>query len=87
VAQGLIDTIGMVVDLKSQDMLRSFDGSDIDQRRQYGKVSCHSYLVRLLKTHGWNKPSSKEKYDSKPIEGLVAFTTADILLQSGRLAG
>jgi hypothetical protein len=46
VAQGLIDSIGMNVDLKSQG---SFNGIDIDQRHEYVKVSCQSYLARMLK--------------------------------------
>jgi hypothetical protein len=34
VAQGLIDSIGMNVDLKSQGILNSSNGIDIDQRRE-----------------------------------------------------
>jgi hypothetical protein len=58
VAQGLIDSIGIVVDLKSQGILSSFNGIDIDQRHEYVKVSCKSYLARMLKTHGWGKPAA-----------------------------
>jgi hypothetical protein len=47
--------------------LSSFNGIGIDQRRDYVKVSCQSYLVSMLKTHGWDKPSLTEKSDSKPI--------------------
>jgi hypothetical protein len=53
VVQGLIDSIGKVMDLKSQGILGSFNGIDVDQRREYVKVSCQSYLARMLKTHGW----------------------------------
>jgi hypothetical protein len=52
--QGFIDSIGKVVDLKSQGILSSFNGIDIDQRREYVKISCQSYLTRMLKTLvGW----------------------------------
>ena len=51
-----------VMDLKSQGILGTSDDIDIDQRRVYAKVSCQSYLARMLKTHGWNKPSQKSLY-------------------------
>jgi hypothetical protein len=51
VAQGLIDSIGKIVDLKSQGILSSFNGIDIDQRREYVKVSCQSYLARVAGTN------------------------------------
>jgi hypothetical protein len=35
VAQGLVESIGKVVDLKSQGILSSFNGVDIDQRREH----------------------------------------------------
>jgi hypothetical protein len=49
VAQGLMDSIGKVVDLKSQGILSSFNAIDIDQRREYVKGSCQSILARRLK--------------------------------------
>jgi hypothetical protein len=59
VAQGLIDSIGKIVDLKSQGILSSFNGIDIDidvdQRREHVNVSCQSYLLRMMKTHGSDK--------------------------------
>jgi hypothetical protein len=66
VAQGLIELVGKVVDFKSQGILSSFNGIDIDQRRENAKISCQSYLARMLKTNGWDKPSPTEKSDSKP---------------------
>jgi hypothetical protein len=85
VAQGLIDSIGKIVDLKSQGILNSFHGIDIDQRGEHVKVSCQSYLACMLKAHGWDKPSPTEKSDSKPIEPLAASTaekSKSSLLQS-----
>jgi hypothetical protein len=79
--QCLIDSIG--IDLKSQEILRSFDGIDIDLQREYVKVLCRSYLANILKTHGWDKPSSTEKSDSKPIEALATFTAEDISTSVG----
>jgi hypothetical protein len=54
VAQGLIDSIGKVVDLTKQGILDTFNVIDIDQRREYVNVSCKSYLARMLKAHGWD---------------------------------
>jgi hypothetical protein len=87
VAQGLIDSIGKTVDLKSQRILNSFNGIDIDQRREYVKVSCQSYLARMLKAHGWDKPSPTEKSDSKPIEPLAASTAEELSTSVGPAEG
>jgi hypothetical protein len=43
VAQALIDSIGKIVDLKSQGILNSFNGIDTDQRCECVKVSCQCY--------------------------------------------
>jgi hypothetical protein len=85
VAQGLIDSIGKVVDLKSQGILSSFNGIniDIDQRREHVKVSCQSYLTRMLKNHGWDKPSPTEKLDTKPIEPLAASSAKELSISIG----
>ena len=37
-----------------------FNGMDILQTQQYIKVGCWSYLSRVLKTHGWDRPLSNE---------------------------
>jgi hypothetical protein len=75
------------VDLKSQGILNSFNGIDIDQRREYVKVSCQSYLARMLKAHGWDKPSPTEKSDSKPIEPLAASTAEELSTSVGPAEG
>jgi hypothetical protein len=87
VAQGLIDSIGKEVDLKSQGTLESYNGIDVDQRRKYVKISCQSYLTRMLKTHGWDKPSPTEKSDSKPIEPLAASTAEELSTSIGPTEG
>jgi hypothetical protein len=57
VAQDSIDSIGKNVDIKSQGILNSFNDIDINQRREQVKVSCQSYLPRMLKAPGRDKPS------------------------------
>jgi hypothetical protein len=63
VAQGLIDSIRKIVDLKSQGILNSFNGIDIDQRREYVKVSYQFNFARMLKAHSRqaNTVSDKRK--------------------------
>jgi hypothetical protein len=78
VAQGLINSIGEIVALKSQETFNSFNGINIDQRHEYVKVSCQSYLVHLLKAHDWDKSSPTEKSDFKPIEPLAASTAEEL---------
>jgi hypothetical protein len=65
----------------------SFNGIDIDQRREYVKVSCRSYLARMLKGHGWDKSSLTEKSDSKPIEPLAASTAEELSTLVGPAEG
>jgi hypothetical protein len=76
--QGVIDSNEKVVHLKKQGILSSFNGIDIDQRREYGKVFCQFYLARTLKTHGWYKSSATEKSHSRPIDLLAASTTDEL---------
>jgi hypothetical protein len=83
----LICSIGKIVDLKSQGILNSINGIDIDQRREYVQVSCQSYLARMLKAHGWDKPSPTEKSDSKPIEALAASTAEELSTSVGPAKG
>jgi hypothetical protein len=80
VAQGLIDSIGKILELKSQGILNSFNDIDIDQRREYVKVFCQSYLARMLK-------APTEKSDSKPIEPLAASTTEELFTSVGPAEG
>jgi hypothetical protein len=82
-AQGLIDSIGKVVDLHSRGILNSFNGIDIEQRHEYVKVSCQSYAPRMLKAHGWDKPSPTEKSDSKPIQPLAASAAEELSTSVG----
>jgi hypothetical protein len=86
-AQALIDSVGKIVGLKSQGILRSFNDIDIDQRCECNKAFCQSYLARILKTHGWDKPSPTEKSDSKPIEPLAASTTKELSTSVGPAEG
>jgi hypothetical protein len=93
VAQGLIDSIGKIVDLKTQGILNSLNGIDIDidmniyidQRREYVKVYCQSYHGRMLKADGWDKPSPTENLDSKLIDRLLRLPPKSFLLQSEQL--
>jgi hypothetical protein len=46
-----------------------YNGVDIHQTRDYIKISCDTYLPRVLQTHSWEKPSLKESdhHDSVPM--------------------
>ena len=43
------------------------NGIDIFQTRDYVKLSCESYIDRMLQTHGWDAPASKEHDSSAPV--------------------
>jgi len=38
-------------------LVDSFDGYDVLQTRDYVKLSAESYILCLLKAHGWDNPS------------------------------
>ena len=41
-------------------LLRDYNGLDVHQSRDHITISCASYISRVLKTHGWDKPNLKE---------------------------
>jgi hypothetical protein len=83
VAQRLISSIEKAVHFKSQGIFSSFNGVDIDQRREYVKVSYQSYLIRMLKSHAWDKASPIEESDFKVIEPLSASTAEELFTSVG----
>jgi hypothetical protein len=53
----------------SQGLHLRYNGVDIHQTRDYIKLSCETYLDRVLQTHGWEKPGAREsdRHDSVPM--------------------
>jgi len=58
-------------------LVDSFDGYDILQTRNYIKLSAKSYIQRLLKGHGWDKPSPRES-SNKPKPPLHESDVANL---------
>jgi hypothetical protein len=46
-----------------------YNGVDICQTRDYIKLSCETYIDRLLQTHGWESPDSRtsDRHDQVPM--------------------
>ena len=46
-----------------------YNGVDIAQTRDYIKLSCATYIDRVLQTHGWDKPAPREsdRHDQVPL--------------------
>jgi hypothetical protein len=63
-----------------------YNGVDIWQTRDYVKISCETYIDRLLQTHGWSAPSPNEsdRHDCIP---LSSDTTNSLQLLRGRDEG
>ena len=40
-------------------IVKDYNGVDIKQTKDYIEMSCANYIRRLLKSHGWDKDSSK----------------------------
>jgi hypothetical protein len=62
------------IDLRDEGVLDSFNGVDVEQRDRYIKITCETYIDKLLAHYGWSSSGSRET-DEKPIEPLAASTT------------
>ncbi len=57
-----------------------FNGVDLLQTRHYTKVSCTSYIRRLLLAHAWTQPSPMESpLGSRPQEPVSPSAIAELL--------
>jgi hypothetical protein len=65
--------------IKFLGLLDKFIGTDVLQTRHYTKLSCTSYIERMLTSHGWDKPSPTEHVTtSRPIEPLSSAKVEEI---------
>ena len=62
------------IDLRDEGILESFNGVDVEQTDRYIKITCESYIDKLLAHYGWSSSGSR-KTDEKPIEPLATSTT------------
>ena len=62
------------IDLRDEGVLDSFNGVDVEQRDRYIKITCESYIDKLLAHYGWSSSGSRDT-NEKPIEPLAASTT------------
>jgi len=55
--------------ITSRGVFNHYNGVDIHQTRDYVKLSCETYIDRVLQTHGWDKPGSREsdRHDTIPL--------------------
>ena len=65
-----IAKVNEYVTTNNQGQARVYNGVDIIQTRDYIKVSCETYIDRVLQTHGWETPGPKEsdRHDSVPMK-------------------
>jgi hypothetical protein len=68
IAKDIYDIIGRRLQLPNETsppfkylgLQSEFNGVDIEQSSTHIAISCHSYISRLLKSHGWDNPSPRE---------------------------
>jgi hypothetical protein len=55
-----------------------YNGLDVHQTRTFIRISCETYIQRVLQTHGWDSPGPKEtdRHDSVPLHPDVAAKIA-----------
>jgi hypothetical protein len=74
--------------IKFLGLLDKFIGTDVLQTRHYTKLSCESYIQRMLQSHGWDQPSPNEDLPtSKPFEPLSNGKVEEIYTTVGPSEG
>jgi hypothetical protein len=63
-----------------------YNGVDIHQTADYNKMSCETYIKRVLQTHGWEVPGAKES-DRHDIVPMSAETCKLLWTKTGPLEG
>ena len=66
------------IDLRDEGILNSFNGVDVEQTDKYIKISCETYIDKLLAHYGWSAAGTRET-DVKPIEPIAASTLQQLL--------
>jgi Reverse transcriptase (RNA-dependent DNA polymerase) len=61
------------IDLRDEGLLTSFNGVDVAQTDRYIKISCESYIDKLLTHYGWSAAGSRDDA-VQPIEPLPSST-------------
>jgi hypothetical protein len=58
----------------SSGVASRYNGVDIHQTRDYIKLSCETYIDRVLQTHGWEVPGAREtdRHDTVPLSSDAA---------------
>jgi hypothetical protein len=65
-----VTTDNQGIGIRDDDGVHSrYNGVDIHQTRDYVKLSCSTYIKRVLQTHGWEKPAAHDpdRHDSVPL--------------------
>lgn len=87
-ANRLIEIINSHVSTKNQGIgtptqygiSHRYNGLDVHQTQRYIKISCETYIHRILQTHGWESPGPREsdRPDSVPLHPDVASKIATL---------
>ena len=58
-----------------------YNGVDVHQTRDYIKLSCETYIRRVLQTHGWETPGANEsdRHDSVPLAPDFSKTLVSLI--------
>jgi hypothetical protein len=91
IAKDVFDIIGRKLQLPSEDqppfkylgLIDDFNGIDVIQTQDYISLSSESYIRRVLKTHGWDRPSPSEPSSTKPVSPLPADAVSLLFATSG----
>ena len=74
IAKRIYKTIGDRLQLPSEahapfkylGLIDEFNGVNVEQSRDSIAISCHGYISRVLKAHGWSTPDNKDPSVHKP---------------------
>jgi hypothetical protein len=73
ISQAITSKIGaqLQVPLNDLGILRKFNGVDVLQTRDYTKISCESFLTKVLKHHGWEETTTQ--HNPIPMRNNTAY--------------
>ena len=61
----------MGVEIPTGGYFERYNGVDVIQTRDYIKLSCETYIDRMLLTHGWSSPKAKDPENLVPVRPEV----------------
>lgn len=70
----IIEVLATKIFLTDDGLMKSFNGVDVEQTRDYVRISCESCIRKMLVSHGWDKsgPNESATRNLEPLPDAIA---------------